>query len=105
MPISAFLAALVIANTPAGAQSLIAEIGDPVETGTNGAWTRALATEDGWYMGVGTNGDFHIGALTQTGSGLNDWSYDSRDWVRGTDHGGRLPRGACRASLHHRGIY
>ena len=72
----------------AHAQNLIGEIGQPVETGTSGAWARALATDDGWYMGVGTNGDFHIGALTQTGSSLNDWSFDRTAWVRGTDHGG-----------------
>ena len=72
----------------ARAQDLIAEIGAPVEIGTNGPWARALATEDGWYMGVGTNGDYYIGALTQTGSGLEDWSFDRSNWVRATDHGG-----------------
>jgi len=80
--------ALFLPVPTAHAQSLIAEIGAPVETGTSGAWARALATDDGWYMGVGTNGDFHIGALTRTGDGLEDWDYDQRDWVKGTDHGG-----------------
>ena len=37
-----FAAALTVAS-PASAQDLIAEIGPPVETGTNGAWARALA--------------------------------------------------------------
>lgn len=83
-----FATALTTAFSVAEAQNLIGEIGQPVETGTSGAWTRALATDDGWYMGVGTNGDFHIGKLTQTGSGLNDWSFDRSSWVRGTDHGG-----------------
>ncbi len=82
-------AALLSTMVPtAHAQNLIAEIGAPVEIGTSGPWARALATEDGWYMGVGTNGDFHIGALTRTGSGLEDWSFDRSNWVRATDHGG-----------------
>ena len=89
MPSTALFAALLSTALPtAHAQNLIAEIGAPVETGTAGPWARALATDDGWYMGVGTNGDFHIGALTRTGPGLEDWSFDRTNWVRGTDHGG-----------------
>ena len=85
---TALLTVLTSALPVAHAQDLIAEIGAPVETGTNGPWARALATDDGWYMGVGTAGDFHVGALTRTGDGLEDWSFDSDNWVRVTDHGG-----------------
>ena len=37
---------------------IVAEIGPPVETGTAGTWARALPTEDGWRLGIGTAGNF-----------------------------------------------
>jgi len=66
---------------------IVAEIGPPVETGTAGTWARALPTEDGWRLGIGTAGNFHIGPLLQTGSGLGDWEFDERSKSTVTDHG------------------
>jgi hypothetical protein len=71
----------------ADAQSIIAEVGPPVETGTNGTWARAIPTDDGWFMGVGTAGDFYVAPLLRTGEGLADWSFDRESWVAITDHG------------------
>ena len=79
-----FLAAAV---PDAAAQSIVAEIGPPVETGTNGTWARALVTDTGWYMGVGTAGDFYVAPLLRTGEGLADWDFDRENWVAVTDHG------------------
>ena len=76
-------AAVLSAFVPqARAQNLIGEVGAPVEVGTSGAWARALATDRGWYMGVGTAGDFYVGKLTQNGDSLVDWSFDRSDWVK-----------------------
>ena len=72
---------------PAAAASIVAEIGRPVETGTNGTWTRALVTDEGWFMGVGTAGDFYVAPLLRTGDGLEDWQFDRANWKAITDHG------------------
>ena len=81
-------AAVLSAFVPqARAQNLIGEVGAPVEVGTSGAWARALATDRGWYMGVGTAGDFYVGKLTQNGDSLVDWSFDRSDWVNVTQFG------------------
>jgi hypothetical protein len=66
---------------------VVAEVGPAVETRTAGTWARALPTADGWRMGVGTNGDFYIGELRQTGDGLADWEFDRNNWSAVTDHG------------------
>ena len=66
---------------------IVAEIGPPVETRTGGTWARALPTDTGWRMGVGTNGDFFIGDLYQTGTGLDGWDFDRSNWAQVTDHG------------------
>ncbi len=88
MPLTATAAlplALFLQN--ALAQSIIAEIGEPVETGTNGTWARALPTDEGWAMGVGTAGDFYVAPLIRTGEGLGDWRFDRENWTAITDHG------------------
>ncbi len=82
MSLLALAASLSVAQA-----GLIAEVGPPVLVGTSGTWARALPTDSGWRMGVGTNGDFYIGELQQTGAGLADWEFDQRGWSQVTDHG------------------
>lgn len=83
-----FLPAVAVALLPAVASAgIVAEIGPEVATGTNGTWTRAMKTNAGWYMGVGTAGDFYVAPLISTGDGLGDWEFQRDRWVNATQHG------------------
>jgi len=82
MSLLALAASLSVAQA-----GIVAEVGPPVLVGTSGTWVRALPTDSGWRLGLGTNGNYHIGDLRQTGPGLADWEFDQRGWSQVTDHG------------------
>ena len=73
--------------TSLASAGIVAEIGPEQATETSGTWVRALPTDTGWRMGVGTNGDFYIAELEPNGNSLDGWTFRRDTWSQVTDHG------------------